>query len=109
MELCKVKEVVAKMTLEEKASLCSGLDFWHTKGVERLQIPSVMVSDGPHGLRKQEEDADHWDSIRVLRQYVFQQGVQWRQVSAAKQQQDWGKFWERNVRQRILVRFLGRL
>lgn len=59
MELNKIKELVAQMTLEEKASLCSGLDFWHTKGIERLGIPSVMVSDGPHGLRKQEEEADH--------------------------------------------------
>ncbi|MCI7169906.1 glycoside hydrolase family 3, partial [bacterium] len=50
-----VKELVAKMTLEEKAGLCSGQDFWHTKAVERLQIPAMMVSDGPHGLRKQDE------------------------------------------------------
>ncbi len=47
------------MTLEEKAGMCSGLDFWHTKSVERLGIPAVMVSDGPHGLRKQAEEADH--------------------------------------------------
>ncbi|AIQ51519.1 glycoside hydrolase family 3 C-terminal domain-containing protein [Paenibacillus sp. FSL R7-0331] len=47
------------MTLEEKAGLCSGLDFWNTKGIERLGIPSVMVTDGPHGLRKQQEGADH--------------------------------------------------
>ncbi|WP_027293686.1 glycoside hydrolase family 3 C-terminal domain-containing protein [Robinsoniella sp. KNHs210] len=59
MELNKIKKIVAQMTLEEKASLCSGLDFWHTKGVERLGVPSVMVSDGPHGLRKQEEETDH--------------------------------------------------
>lgn len=54
-----VKKLVSQMTLEEKASLCSGLDFWHTKPVERLGVPSVMVSDGPHGLRKQAESADH--------------------------------------------------
>lgn len=47
------------MTLEEKAGMCSGLDFWHLKGVDRLGIPSVMVSDGPHGLRKQEGESDH--------------------------------------------------
>ena len=39
--------------------MCSGADFWHLKGVERLGIPSVMVTDGPHGLRKQAEAADH--------------------------------------------------
>jgi len=47
------------MTLEEKACLCSGLDFWHTKAVERLGIPSIMVADGPHGLRKQVKEEDH--------------------------------------------------
>ena len=47
------------MTLEEKAGLLSGGDFWHTKAVERLGIPATMVSDGPHGLRKQDSAADH--------------------------------------------------
>ena len=57
------------MTLEEKAGLCSGLDFWHTKPVERLGIPTTMVSDGPHGLRKQDEEGDHLginDSIKAV-------------------------------------------
>ncbi|OUS71403.1 glycosyl hydrolase [Paenibacillus sp. MY03] len=54
-----IKALIAEMTLEEKAGLCSGLDTWHTKGVERLGIPSVMVTDGPHGLRKQRASADH--------------------------------------------------
>lgn len=54
-----IKEIIQKMTLEEKAGMCSGKDFWHLKSVERLGIPSVMVSDGPHGLRKQDEQADH--------------------------------------------------
>ncbi|MFJ7762757.1 glycoside hydrolase family 3 C-terminal domain-containing protein [Bacillus toyonensis] len=54
-----IKKIISEMTLEEKASLCSGLDFWNTKGIERLGIPSIMVTDGPHGLRKQAEGADH--------------------------------------------------
>lgn len=54
-----IQHLISQMTLEEKAGLCSGLDFWHTKGIERLGIPSVMVTDGPHGLRKQAESADH--------------------------------------------------
>ena len=54
-----LKQLIASMTLEEKAGLCSGADFWNTKGVERLGIPKVMMSDGPHGIRKQEGEADH--------------------------------------------------
>ncbi|MGF9697134.1 beta-glucosidase [Paenibacillus sp. MABNR03] len=54
-----IRELVQQMTLEEKAGMCSGLDFWHLKGVERLGIPSIMVTDGPHGLRKQDGSADH--------------------------------------------------
>ncbi|WP_321300491.1 glycoside hydrolase family 3 C-terminal domain-containing protein [uncultured Sphaerochaeta sp.] len=52
------ESMLEKLTLEEKASLCSGLDFWHTKPIERLGIPSIMVADGPHGLRKQVEQSE---------------------------------------------------
>ncbi|MBT2599363.1 MULTISPECIES: glycoside hydrolase family 3 C-terminal domain-containing protein [Oceanobacillus] len=54
-----IQQLIQELTLEEKAGLCSGLNFWHTKPVERLGIPSVMVTDGPHGLRKQQQGADH--------------------------------------------------
>ncbi len=48
----KNQELLSKMTLEEKVGICSGKDFWNLKGVERLGIPEIMVTDGPHGLRK---------------------------------------------------------
>ncbi len=51
--LKKARELVAQMTLLEKASLCSGKDFWYLKSIDRLGLPSIMVTDGPHGLRKQ--------------------------------------------------------
>ena len=55
----KASSLLGQLTLEEKASLCLGSDFWHTAPVERLGIPAIMVSDGPHGLRKQPDEADH--------------------------------------------------
>jgi beta-glucosidase len=54
----KIETLVQQMTLEEKAGLCSGMDMWHTKPVERLGIPSIMMTDGPHGLRKQNAGAN---------------------------------------------------
>ena len=62
-----VQELVAALTLEEKAGLCSGADFWHTKAVARLGIPAIKVSDGPHGLRTQREGStDPNDSIEAV-------------------------------------------
>ena len=55
----KAKQIVSEMTLEEKASLCSGKNFWYLKSLDRLGLPSIMVTDGPHGLRKQDSEADH--------------------------------------------------
>ncbi|NEN84970.1 beta-glucosidase family protein [Paenibacillus elgii] len=54
-----IRQLIAQMTVEEKAGLCSGLNFWQTKPVERLGIPSIMLTDGPHGLRKQRGGLDH--------------------------------------------------
>ena len=48
-----VEKILQQMTLEEKAQMCSGRDFWRTQDVERLGIPKVMMCDGPNGLRKQ--------------------------------------------------------
>jgi beta-glucosidase len=51
--------LLTELTLEEKASLTSGSAFWHTAPVERLGVPKIMVSDGPHGLRAQPGEGDH--------------------------------------------------
>ena len=55
----KYRELINKMTLEEKAMLCVGGDYWNSKAIERLSIPSIKMSDGPHGLRVQKTKADN--------------------------------------------------
>ena len=75
MESQDIKNLVSKMTLEEKAGLCSGEDFWHTKAVERLNIPAIMMSDGPYGLRKQEAEADHLGINESIPAVCFPTGV----------------------------------
>ncbi|MDO5134581.1 MAG: glycoside hydrolase family 3 C-terminal domain-containing protein [Eubacteriales bacterium] len=69
-----LQELIRQMTLEEKASLCSGEDFWHTKEIARLGIPASMVSDGPHGLRKQNLEADHLGMNESIKAVCFPAG-----------------------------------
>ena len=59
MPALNVDQLLGELTLEEKVSLTLGSDFWHTAPVERLDIPAIMLSDGPHGLRAQLAEADH--------------------------------------------------
>lgn len=55
----KYKDIIEQMTLEEKASLMSGKDFWQTEDIKRLGINNMFLADGPHGIRKQAAAADH--------------------------------------------------
>jgi beta-glucosidase len=55
----EITTLISRMTLEQKARFCSGKNFWNLEGLEELGIPSVMVTDGPHGLRKQKGSGDH--------------------------------------------------
>ena len=52
-------ELVQQLGNAEKATLCTGKTFWKLHGVERLGLPSLWITDGPHGLRKQQGDSDH--------------------------------------------------
>ena len=62
-----IKTLINELTLEEKAALCSGLDSWHTVPIPRLGIPSVMMTDGPHGVRKEiEGESDDLLTARSL-------------------------------------------
>lgn len=49
----KHKDIVEKMSLKQKADFVSGYDYWHLEEAEELGLPKIMITDGPHGLRKQ--------------------------------------------------------
>lgn len=53
-----MKNIINKMTLKEKIEFCTGKDFWHTKEIKELGIKEITMSDGPHGLRYQENAQD---------------------------------------------------
>ena len=57
MEAAKLEQILSTLTLEEKASLCSGMNSWETKPIPAKGVPSVFMADGPTGLRK--EDLAH--------------------------------------------------
>ncbi len=65
----KIENLLKEMTVEEKAEICSGASRWRTHPVERLEIPEIMMADGPHGLRKEtksEESASLGKSIEAI-------------------------------------------
>lgn len=70
----EIQNLIAQMTLEEKAGMCSGADFWQLKSIKRLGIPPVKVTDGPHGLRAQDEQADQLGINESIKAVCFPTG-----------------------------------
>ena len=56
--MLKHRHVIEQMTLPEKCFMLSGKDFWNTRGIEHAGVPQMMMADGPHGVRKQEDGGD---------------------------------------------------
>ena len=66
-----IKAIIAKMTPEEKCAMFSGKNFWETVDIPRLNIPSIFLADGPHGIRKQAKAADHLGLNESLKATCF--------------------------------------
>ena len=67
----KHADIIAHMTLEEKASMCDGLDYWHSQPVERVGIKSISLNDGPHGIRKKGDPKENTDVLKGLPAICF--------------------------------------
>lgn len=67
----KHADIIAQMTLEEKASMCDGLDYWHSQPVERVGIRSISLNDGPHGIRKKGDPKENTDVLKGLPAICF--------------------------------------
>lgn len=70
-----MEDRIKGLSVREKIGLCSGRDFWHTKGVPEAGIPEVMMCDGPHGLRKQIEDGEAMNGNRSVPATCFPAAV----------------------------------
>ena len=70
-----IKKVISRMTLEEKIAYCTGADFWHTKAMDQYGVPAIKMSDGPHGVRCQEDGADMLGINRSLPATCFPTAV----------------------------------
>lgn len=67
----EASSIVKRLSLEEKCKFCCGIDFWETFGIEKCNIPSIMLCDGPHGLRKEEAENFMFISTKVVKSTCF--------------------------------------
>ncbi|MDU4861751.1 MAG: glycoside hydrolase family 3 C-terminal domain-containing protein [Terrisporobacter othiniensis] len=67
----EASSIVKNLSLEEKCKFCCGIDFWHSYGIDKMNIPSIMLCDGPHGLRKEESERFMFMSPKVIKSTCF--------------------------------------
>lgn len=67
----EASSIIKKLSLEEKCKFCCGVDFWHSFGIDKINIPSIMLCDGPHGLRKEDLDSFIFMSSKVIKSTCF--------------------------------------
>lgn len=70
-----LKALMSRMTLEDKASLCASPDFYHTRGIERLGIPSLVLADGANGVRRHVESDEAQMDDRTFPAVCFPSGA----------------------------------
>ena len=81
----KHADIIAQMTLEEKASMCDGLDYWHSQPVERVGIKSISLNDGPHGIRKKGDPEQNKDVLIVVDDALSVAGIDSPELPILKQ------------------------
>ena len=69
------EELLKELTLEEKISLLSGQGLWNTKAIERVSLPSLMLTDGPIGIRKQTGAQDNVGLNKSVNSTCFPAGT----------------------------------
>jgi len=67
----ETSSIVKNLSLEEKCKFCCGVNFWNSYGIDKMNIPSIMLCDGPHGLRKEESDSFVFMSPKVIKSTCF--------------------------------------
>ena len=67
----EASSIVKKLSLEEKCKFCCGIDFWKLFGIDEYNLPSIMLCDGPHGLRKEDPEYFMFVSSKVVKATCF--------------------------------------
>ena len=62
--MADIQKILSQMSIEEKCALCSGIDMWRTVPMKKYGIPTMRVSDGPHGMRREMDKTSVGNSMQ---------------------------------------------